>query len=91
VAPQPVYVAQGYVPIGTQFAVLPSGAQSMIVNGVNYYQRGPTWYKPYFGSSGVYYEGSAGTVRPQWPGCKQITRGEEPARLFTPPGCRPAH
>jgi len=56
VAPQPVYVAQGYVPIGTQFAVLPSGAQSMIVNGVNYYQRGPTWYKPYFGSSGVYYE-----------------------------------
>lgn len=56
VAPQPVYVAQGNVPIGTQYAALPSGAQSMVVNGVNYYQSGPTWYKPYFGSSGVYYE-----------------------------------
>ncbi len=56
IAPQPVYVAQGYVPIGTQFAALPAGAQSMVVNGTNYYQSGPTWYKPYFGSNGVYYE-----------------------------------
>jgi hypothetical protein len=55
-APQPVYVAQGNVPIGTQYAALPSGARSMNVNGVTYYQSGPTWYKPYFGSSGVYYE-----------------------------------
>jgi hypothetical protein len=35
---------------------LPPGAGSMVVNGVTYYQAGPTWYKPYFGSSGVYYE-----------------------------------
>ena len=28
----------------------------MVVNGVHYYQSGPTWYKPYYGSSGVYYE-----------------------------------
>jgi hypothetical protein len=35
---------------------LPPGANSMVVNGVHYYQAGPTWYKPYYGSSGVYYE-----------------------------------
>ena len=28
----------------------------VVVNGTTYYQAGPTWYKPYFGSSGVYYE-----------------------------------
>ena len=44
------------MPFGTQLAALPGGARSMVVNGVNYYQAGPTWYKPYFGSSGVYYE-----------------------------------
>lgn len=56
VVAQPTYVVQGNVPIGTQYAALPSGAQSMVVNGVNYYQSGSTWYKPYFGSSGVYYD-----------------------------------
>ena len=44
---------QGNVPIGTQYAALPSGAQSMVVNGVNYYQSGPTWYKPYFAGKTV--------------------------------------
>ncbi|MET0543686.1 MAG: hypothetical protein ABWZ88_18235 [Variovorax sp.] len=56
---QPGYVVQsgpGYLPLGTQMAVLPAGSRSMVVNGVNYYQNGPTWYKPYYGSSGVYYE-----------------------------------
>jgi hypothetical protein len=52
----PAYVVQGGMPLGTQLAALPGGARSMVVNGVNYYQAGPTWYKPYFGSSGVYYE-----------------------------------
>ena len=52
----PAYVAPGGMPLGTQLAALPGGARSMVVNGVNYYQAGPTWYKPYFGSSGVYYE-----------------------------------
>ncbi|MDM0011667.1 hypothetical protein QTH87_04355 [Variovorax sp. J22P168] len=56
VQPPPAYVVQGSMPIGTQIAALPGGARSMVVNGVNYYQAGPTWYKPYFGSSGVYYE-----------------------------------
>jgi hypothetical protein len=53
---QPAYVVQGNVPIGTQLAYLPPGSNSMVVNGVNYYQSGPNWYKPYFGSSGVYYQ-----------------------------------
>ena len=44
------------MPLGTQVAALPGGSRSMVVNGVNYYQAGPTWYKPYYGSSGVYYE-----------------------------------
>ena len=35
---------------------LPPGARGMTVNGAQYYQSGPNWYKPYFGSSGVYYE-----------------------------------
>jgi len=52
----PAYVVPGGMPLGTQLAALPGGARSMVVNGVNYYQAGPTWYKPYFGSSGVYYE-----------------------------------
>ena len=56
VVQQPAYVVQGNLPVGTQVASLPPGASSMVVNGTNYYQSGPTWYKPYFGSSGVYYE-----------------------------------
>lgn len=55
-AAPPVYYAQGNMPIGAQVAVLPAGANSMVVNGVTYYQSGPTWFKPFFGSSGVYYE-----------------------------------
>ena len=50
------YYPQGNLVIGTQVAYLPPGSNSMVVNGVNYYQSGPTWYKPYYGSSGVYYE-----------------------------------
>ncbi|MDM0033683.1 hypothetical protein QTI33_16235 [Variovorax sp. J22P271] len=56
VVPPPAYVVQGNMPLGTQVAALPAGARSMVVNGANYYQFGATWYKPYFGSSGVYYE-----------------------------------
>jgi hypothetical protein len=56
VVQQPAYYAQGSFPIGTQFVSLPPGSNSIVVRGVNYYQSGPNWYKPYFGSSGVYYE-----------------------------------
>ena len=53
---QPTYVAQGNLPIGTQVSTVPAGSNSMVVNGTNYYQYGATWYRPFFGSSGVYYE-----------------------------------
>lgn len=56
VVQQPAYVVQPNLPLGTQVAGVPAGSRSMVVNGANYYQDGPTWYKPYFGSSGVYYE-----------------------------------
>lgn len=52
----PPVIVQSGMPLGTQLAALPGDARSMVVNGVHYYQSGPTWYKPYFGSSGVYYE-----------------------------------
>ncbi|RZL88100.1 MAG: hypothetical protein EOP82_24110 [Variovorax sp.] len=56
VVPRPAYVVQPALPMGTQVAHMPDGAREMVVNGTRYYQAGPTWYKPYFGSSGVYYE-----------------------------------
>jgi hypothetical protein len=43
-------------PFGTQVTVLPPGSVSQNVNGVVAYQCGNAWYKPYFGSNGVYYE-----------------------------------
>lgn len=56
VVQQPAYVVPPSLPIGTQMANVPGGAKAMVVNGTHYYQAGPNWYKPYFGSSGVYYQ-----------------------------------
>jgi hypothetical protein len=53
---QPTYVAQGNLPIGTQVATVPAGSNSIVVKGTHYYQHGATWYQPFFGSSGVYYQ-----------------------------------
>ena len=41
---------------GTDVTVLPSGAVSRNVHGITAYQCGSVWYRPYFGSNGVYYE-----------------------------------
>jgi hypothetical protein len=56
VVQQPAYYSPGYLSVGSQVASLPPGSNSMVVNGGQYYQSGPTWYRPYYGSSGVYYE-----------------------------------
>lgn len=62
VQPTPVVVVNNQQPgsaapvIGSQTVTLPAGAQSQTVNGMLFYTCGSTWYKPYFGSSGVYYE-----------------------------------
>jgi uncharacterized protein DUF6515 len=42
--------------VGTAVGALPPGCQQMNVNGQNYYQCAATWYRPYFGAGGVYYE-----------------------------------
>jgi len=55
VAPAPVYVAPA-VPIGSIYYSLPYGAQSANINGVQYYVLGSTFYRPYFGNNGVYYQ-----------------------------------
>ncbi len=50
---QPAYSAQ--MPVGSQVTVLPGNCGSAAVRGVQYYQCGPNWFKPYFGNSSVYY------------------------------------
>lgn len=47
--PVPVYA------VGVNYATVPPGA--VIVNraGINYYQVGGTWFRPYYGANGVYY------------------------------------
>ena len=42
--------------IGDQVSMLPQGCQARNVNGVLLYQSGTAWYRPYFGSGGVYYQ-----------------------------------
>lgn len=52
----PAYPMVGNLPLGSQVAVPPPGAALSVVNGDTYYRAGPTWFKPYYGSSGVYYQ-----------------------------------
>ena len=58
--PQTVVVEQQYapspLPYGTEITTLPGGCVSQNVNSTMVYQCGPVWYRPLFGSNGVYYE-----------------------------------
>jgi hypothetical protein len=67
VAPTPVYPAPYYyaappvvvapaAPVGSIYYSLPPGVQSANINGVQYYVLGGTYYRPFFGSNGVYYQ-----------------------------------
>lgn len=59
VAPPPVVVTTPtvYPPlVGDRVSVLPIGAQEVTVRSVQYYLSSGTWYRPFFGSNGVYYE-----------------------------------
>jgi hypothetical protein len=62
VAPPAVIVTGGSgtvappIPIGTVVYILPAGAQSANINGVQYYVAGGTYYRPNFGPNGVYYQ-----------------------------------
>lgn len=55
VAPAPIVVVPA-IPIGSIYYSLPYGAQSANINGVQYYVAGGVYYRPYFGSNGVYYQ-----------------------------------
>ncbi len=44
------------VPVGTQSGSLPPGCQNVAVNNAQFYQCGSSWYKPFFGPTGVYYQ-----------------------------------
>ncbi len=60
VVEQPTTVVQqvvpGAPPIGSQVAALPGVCSAINVNGVMAYQCGTSWYRPYFGANGVYYQ-----------------------------------
>jgi hypothetical protein len=61
-APQqaPAYMAAQQIPgapaYGTRVTVLPAGAKVCNVRGSVAYDSNGVWYRPYFGTSGVYYE-----------------------------------
>jgi hypothetical protein len=42
--------------IGTDVPFLPSGSQSKNIDGTILYENKGTWYKPYVGTNGTYYE-----------------------------------
>jgi hypothetical protein len=54
--PAPVVVVQPPPPIGAIYYSLPYGVQAPIIHGQQYYCLGSTYYRPYFGNNGVYYQ-----------------------------------
>lgn len=42
--------------IGSYVTTLPTGSQARNINGVMAYENSGSWYKPFFGASGVYYQ-----------------------------------
>ena len=53
--PAPVVVAPA-LPAGSVSYSLPTGAEAVSINGVQYYVAHGVYYRPYFGSNGVYYQ-----------------------------------
>ena len=41
--------------MGVNYATVPPGAVIVNQAGINYYQVGSTWFRPYYGANGVYY------------------------------------
>ncbi len=48
--------APAAMPIGAQMTNLPGNCASSSFGGQQYYVCGSNWFKPYFGSGGVYYQ-----------------------------------
>ena len=47
--------ARPLYPMGVNYATVPPGAVIVNQAGINYYQVGSTWFRPYYGANGVYY------------------------------------
>jgi len=60
VVEQPTTVVQQVVPaalpVGAQVTTLPGVCSAVNVNNVMAYQCGTSWYRPFFGANGVYYQ-----------------------------------
>jgi len=61
IAPRPATVvveepAAAGPPPGLTVPTLPPGCKAFDVSGVHYYACGQTYYRPYFGNNGVYYQ-----------------------------------
>ena len=52
----PPVVVPPVAPVGSIYYSLPAGAQAANINGIQYYVLGSTYFRPFFGSNGVYYE-----------------------------------
>ena len=59
-APTTVVVQQPMTPaplmLGTSLTYLPGGCVNINISSGQYYECGANWFKPYFGSNGVYYQ-----------------------------------
>ena len=49
-------VAVGSYRTGANYASLPSGSSQVNVRGTVYYLSGNTWFQPFFGANGAYYQ-----------------------------------
>lgn len=58
--PTTVVIQQPMAPapltLGMSMAYLPGGCVNINLSSGQYYECGPNWFKPYFGSNGVYYQ-----------------------------------
>jgi hypothetical protein len=54
-APVAVAAPAGYR-VGYNYASLPPGASQVNVRGTPYYLSGNTWFQPFFGANGAYYQ-----------------------------------
>jgi hypothetical protein len=54
--PPPAYSPPPAYPIGTTLPSLPAGCDHLNYSGTNYYKCSNAWFRPEFGSNGVYYQ-----------------------------------
>jgi hypothetical protein len=51
-----VGAASGYYPIGATYSALPAGCAYSPYGGVSYYSCYGSWFRPYYGADGTYYD-----------------------------------